>query len=50
MGEAGMLTRVAAVPMGAEFTFAAPDTGNATAPGQLKVSELKDIFNILKIN
>lgn len=48
MGEKGMLSRVAALYMGAEFTFAFPDGGNKTAPGQLTKSELEDIFGIMK--
>lgn len=48
MGDKGMLSRVAAVYMGAEFTFAFPDGGNKTAPGQLTKSELEEIFGIMK--
>ncbi len=44
-----MISRVAALPFGAEFTFASSDKGNSTAPGQLTVDELNDIFRILKI-
>jgi 3-dehydroquinate dehydratase-1 len=50
MGETGILTRVAALPLGAEFTFASPEDDSGTAPGQLTVKELNDIYNILKIN
>ncbi len=50
MGEKGMITRVASVPLGAEFTFASPDGSAGTAPGQLKEHELKEIYDILKIN
>ena len=49
MGEKGMLTRVAAPVLGAEFTFAAADKESATAPGQLSVKEMKDLFEIMKI-
>ncbi len=48
MGEKGMITRVAAVFMGAEFTFAFPEGGNKTAPGQLTKDELEEIFAIMK--
>lgn len=48
MGNAGKITRVLATMMGAEFTFAAPDNGRGTAPGQLKKSELKRILNQLE--
>lgn len=49
MGEGGILTRVAAVPLGAEFTFASPGKENKTAPGQLTEAELREIYQILKI-
>lgn len=48
MGGKGMLTRVAAVYMGAEFTFAFPEGGKKTAPGQLTKKELEEIFEIMK--
>ncbi len=50
MGEKGMITRVASVPLGAEFTFAAASEADVTAPGQLTADELQDIYKILKIN
>ena len=49
MGEKGILTRVAAPVLGAEFTFAAASKELATAPGQLTVQEMKDLFKIMKI-
>jgi 3-dehydroquinate dehydratase-1 len=48
MGEKGLITRVAAVFMGAEFTFAFPDDGSMTAPGQLTKKDLEDIFEIMR--
>ncbi|MFW5819909.1 MAG: type I 3-dehydroquinate dehydratase [Bacteroidota bacterium] len=48
MGKKGIITRVAAVFMGAEFTFAFPGGGAKTAPGQLTRQELEEIFQILK--
>ncbi|MFW6370364.1 MAG: type I 3-dehydroquinate dehydratase [Bacteroidota bacterium] len=48
MGETGKLSRAMALLLGSEFTFAAPDKGKPTAPGQLTVSELKEIVNQLK--
>lgn len=50
MGEKGMLTRVAAPVLGAEFTFAAANRESATAPGQLTVDEMKELFKIMKID
>lgn len=45
MGEKGKMTRIIAVLLGAEFTFAAMDEGEATAPGQIKYTEMKELFN-----
>lgn len=47
MGEEGKVSRVAAALLGAEFTFAAPDKGPETAPGQLSYSELTNILKQL---
>jgi 3-dehydroquinate dehydratase I len=47
MGEAGKITRIMAPLLGAEFTFAAMDDGQATAPGQITYSNMKDILNQL---
>lgn len=49
MGEKGILSRLAALALGAEFSYAAPDSAEGTAPGQLKLSEMKELRNILKI-
>jgi 3-dehydroquinate dehydratase-1/3-dehydroquinate dehydratase/shikimate dehydrogenase len=40
MGRAGMISRVATLELGGFMTYAAPDDGPATAPGQLSVSAL----------
>lgn len=48
MGELGKITRVMALFLGAEFSFAAPDGGEKTAPGQLTVSELEKYVEQLK--
>ncbi len=47
MGAFGTLSRLMCVPLGAEFTFAALDKDQATAPGQLTKDELKYYFNII---
>jgi 3-dehydroquinate dehydratase I len=47
MGESGKLTRIIAPLLGAEFTFAAMDDGNATAPGQIKYQRMKEITDYL---
>ncbi len=47
MGESGKLTRIVAPLLGAEFTFASMDDGEATAPGQIKYQKLKEIVDYL---
>ena len=47
MGEAGKITRIAVPFVGAEFTYASVDEATQTAPGQLTVSQMEDIFRIL---
>lgn len=50
MGELGKITRIVAPFLGAEFTFASPDGGDATAPGQICHTKLNDfIIQIQKI-
>lgn len=48
MGPVGMITRIAALKMGAPFTFVKTPGIQATAPGQLGEAEVKDILNYLK--
>jgi len=47
MGKEGVITRVAAPYLGAEFTFAAFDESLATAPGQLTVEKMEKINELL---
>jgi 3-dehydroquinate dehydratase-1 len=47
MGKKGLITRVAAIYMGAEFTFAFPTGEEQTAPGQLTRNDLEEIFRII---
>ena len=47
MGEKGRITRVMAPFLGAEFTFASPETGGETAPGQLSVSQLNELYKMI---
>jgi 3-dehydroquinate dehydratase type I len=49
MGELGRITRIAALYLGAEFSFASPDNGKITAAGQLSFSEFQAIQNILNL-
>ena len=48
MGELGKITRLAALKLGAEFTFVSADDQHATAPGQLTLGEYATLNNILK--
>lgn len=48
MGEKGIITRVAALFMGAEFTFAFPEGKVKTAPGQLSKKDFHEILKIMK--
>ena len=48
MGERGLITRVAAPFMGAEFTFASPESGRETAPGQINKKDLTSIIDQIK--
>ena len=47
MGNMGRIIRIMAPYMGAEFTFAAPDLGGGTAPGQLSVSQLNELYKVI---
>ncbi len=47
MGNMGRILRIMAPYVGAEFTFAAPDQGGATAPGQLSVSQLNELYKVI---
>lgn len=46
MGETGRLSRPMSLMCGAQFTYAAPDDGTPTAPGQYTVSEMKKILGM----
>jgi 3-dehydroquinate dehydratase/shikimate dehydrogenase len=46
MGEEGLLSRVLGPRAGAAFTFAAPDDGAGTAPGQVSVRTLLDLYRL----
>ena len=47
MGQGGRITRVLAPYLGAEFTFASTGRSGETAPGQLSLKELKDIYKVI---
>jgi 3-dehydroquinate dehydratase type I len=47
MGPLGRITRVMAPYLGSEFTFASIGGGGETAPGQLSLEQLKEIYNVI---
>jgi 3-dehydroquinate dehydratase I len=48
MGEKGRIVRLSSCLLGAEFTFAAPDKGLATASGQMTWQEMEKILNLIQ--
>lgn len=48
MGRAGMISRIATLELGGFMTYAAPDSGLATAPGQLPASVMRTIIASLQ--
>ncbi len=44
MGQAGLISRILAKKLGAFLTFASIDEDTATAPGQLTIKELKNLY------
>jgi 3-dehydroquinate dehydratase type I len=47
MGKMGRITRVIGPYLGAEFTFASTGTGGETAPGQLSLKELIELYKVI---
>lgn len=47
MGEAGKITRFTALPLGAEFTFAAVSSRETTAPGQPTIREIRNYLSLI---
>ncbi len=50
MGDKGMISRVMAPVLGAPFTFASPDKGIPTAPGQISKTAMKNLIQHIKNN
>ncbi len=50
MGEEGLLSRVLGPRAGGAFTFASPENGAETAPGQIKVRALRDLYRIEQLD
>jgi 3-dehydroquinate dehydratase/shikimate dehydrogenase len=46
MGEQGLISRILSLRSGAAFTFASANAGDETAPGQVSLRELRDIYRI----
>ena len=50
MGEEGLISRVLGPRAGAAFTFASPDDGAKTAPGQLSARTLLDLYRLEQLD
>ncbi len=48
MGERGRITRIAAVLLGAPFTYASIDSSKKTAPGQFEYEKIKAIIDMIR--
>ncbi len=49
MGEAGVISRVATLPLGGYMTYCAPEKGDVTAPGQICIDDLQAIYTHLQL-
>lgn len=50
MGEAGKWTRILGLAHGAYLTYASLGSGSETAPGQITVSDLRDIYRVKELD
>ena len=50
MGEKGVISRVAAPFLGAEFTYASPGDGQETAPGQISKERLQHLLDGIRVS
>jgi 3-dehydroquinate dehydratase/shikimate dehydrogenase len=50
MGEQGVISRLLCVRAGSQFTFAAANPGEETAPGQLTARALRDVYRIDQVD
>ncbi|MEP6704325.1 MAG: type I 3-dehydroquinate dehydratase, partial [Acidobacteriota bacterium] len=50
MGEAGKWTRVLSLAYGAPITYASPENGSETAPGQISATDLRDVFRVKELD
>ncbi|HKJ64910.1 MAG TPA: type I 3-dehydroquinate dehydratase [Desulfopila sp.] len=49
MGEAGIISRVATLPLGGYMTYCAPEKGDVTAPGQICIDDLQAAYAHLQL-
>jgi 3-dehydroquinate dehydratase type I len=49
MGRDGILSRVLSPIMGGEFTYASSHTGGESAPGQLTLAEMREIYTLMGV-
>lgn len=49
MGELGQISRILSIKFGSMLTFASLARGKESAPGQLSIKELKDVYHISEI-
>jgi 3-dehydroquinate dehydratase/shikimate dehydrogenase len=50
MGEAGKWTRILGMAHGSFLTYAAPETGGETAPGQITATDMTDIYRVKELD
>ena len=50
MGEAGKWTRILGLAYGSPITYASLETGNETAPGQISVNDLINVYRVKELN
>ena len=48
MGDLGKFTRVSSLFLGAPFMYVAQDFGQITAPGQVPLSEMRKLLEVLR--
>jgi len=49
MGEAGVMSRIFSPIFGGAFTYASSDAGEESAPGQISLDGLREIYRILGV-
>jgi 3-dehydroquinate dehydratase / shikimate dehydrogenase len=50
MGEHGQISRILAKKFGGALIYASPDESNITAPGQICIDDLKNVFRVHSLN